>query len=63
MHLAALVLRFARLASRHRALARGTPAALTHLMCAAKHRTITTFEDAALLVVCWFVFVWLILRA
>jgi hypothetical protein len=32
-------------------------------MRAVKHRTITSFEDAILLLTCWMVVVWLILRA
>jgi hypothetical protein len=61
--LAALVLRIARVASRRREVARGTPPALSRLMRAAKHRTITSFEDAILLLMCWMVVVWLIIRA
>jgi hypothetical protein len=32
-------------------------------MRAVKHRTITSFEDVILLLTCWMVVVWLILRA
>jgi hypothetical protein len=63
MHAARLVLRFATVTTKTRVVAGGTPAAPSRLMRAAKHRTITSFEDAILLLVGWMVVVWLILRA